>query len=127
MRTRVKRFQNRRRRHEENLSPRAERHEVNALTSQLCRARGRLPRPPCAPGQVASGDGVHGVTRPTFAVHWQSLILLKFEPRHPGSYRVLKLALATLVIPINRLCACGLRIEPGGTFAGMSGRIIYGI
>jgi len=123
MRTRVTRFQNRRRRHEENLSPGAERHEADALAPQLCRARGRLPRPPFAPGQVASEDGAHGVTRPTFAVRWQSITLRKFEPRHLGSYRILKWA---LVAPIIRLCPCGPRIQPDGASADMSDRIIYG-
>jgi hypothetical protein len=44
---------------------------------------------PCAPGQFASDDGAHGVTRPTSLGHfvmcsYRSEPSLRFEPREPS-------------------------------------------
>ena len=61
---------NRSSRRKENQSLKKKRHEANELAPAQFKI-GRVT--PCAPGQVASQDGAHGVTRPTFAVRWQAL------------------------------------------------------
>ena len=57
-------------RRKENQSLKKKRYEANELAPAQFKV-GRVT--PCAPGQVASEDGAHGVTRPTFSVRWQAL------------------------------------------------------